>query len=267
MTQPVRARRSGGRYYDLAGGRYTSVTTILEAYPKKALQYWAAREVSNWVADNLAAVTALLQSDRDAAIETMRNAPYRGSGKARDIGSDLHAIVEAHALGTELPIWTDAEAPYVPHIFAFLRDFDVEVEMSEATVANHTYRYAGTLDLIALVRAMAQPVRLLIDVKTGKEVYPETALQISAYRNADVVVMPDGSEVAMPQVDGGAVLNITPEGYRFYPIRCDQPVFDVFLFVREVYRYLEQTGKGVIGQAVRPPQPPAKQEVQEVTVG
>lgn len=252
MSQPRLARRGGGRYYEIDGERFWSVTTILDALPKPALRYWAPKVVAEWVAANVDAIVPLIRSDPAAAIDTMKNAPWRRTGAKADIGSIVHEVIQAHAMGNPLPAWPEEAEAYLHHFVRFLHDFDPVIEMAEATILNDTYRYAGTLDAIIAIRSAGQTLRLIMDTKTSSGVYPEAALQLAAYRAGELVVMPDGSKVQMPEVDGGAVLWLSPAGYQLVPVRCDPPVFEVFLFAREIWRWQEQTSKRVIGEAVIP---------------
>jgi hypothetical protein len=89
--------------------------------------------------------------------------------------------------------------------------------------------------------------RYLLDMKTGKGVYPEVALQLAAYRNAEFIGLADGSEAEMPDVDACAVLHL-PEagGYELVDVRADADVFRTFLYVREVFRWQNEASKSVI---------------------
>lgn len=251
MSSPRLARSArGGRYYEVGGERYWSVTTILQGVPKPALPRWAAKAAAEWTIGNLPAVNAMAESDPAAAVEAIKQAPWRESRKKMDLGSEVHAIAEAWAMGTELPEWSDEAAPFLSSFAGFLEEWSPTFEMTEATVANHQYRYAGTLDSIMVLDGR----RVIADYKTGKDIYPESALQLAAYRYAEIVLMEDGSEVALPEVDGGVVIHLTDRGVRVIPVRCDRPVFESFLFVREVWRFQEQTSKYLIGDPVAPSQ-------------
>ena len=46
------------------------------------------------------------------------------------------------------------------------------------------FGYAGTIDAIAIKPDRPEDGIYLIDYKTGKKIYPETALQLTAYRKA-----------------------------------------------------------------------------------
>lgn len=93
---------------------------------------------------------------------------------------------------------------------------------------------------------------LLLDHKTGSGVYPEVALQLAAYRHAQFMEAPDGSEHPVPEVDGGAVLHLRPDGYELVPVVCDEQVFSHFLWFREGFRWIEDVSKDVIGDPIRP---------------
>src|SRR5262249_28914527 len=89
--------------------------------------------------------------------------------------------------------------------------------------------------------------KLLLDTKTGKGVYPEVALQLAAYRYAEFIGLPDGSEAKMPTVDGCAVVHL-PEagGYQLLEVRADPEGFTGFLYVRECFRFQEEMSKTVV---------------------
>src|SRR3990172_181392 len=98
---------------------------------------------------------------------------------------------------------------------------DLGTAVPEASVFNRTERYAGTLDAIATIGGRT----LVIDVKSGKGVYPETALQLAAYRWAEFVGVPDGSEQPMPPTVGAAVLHLTDQGDSFQHVASGRGAF------------------------------------------
>jgi hypothetical protein len=53
--------------------------------------------------------------------------------------------------------------------------------------------------------------------------------------------------VPMPEVDGGVAIHISPEHCTAYPVRCDEAVFEAFLFVAEAFRWANDLSKTVIG--------------------
>jgi len=244
--------------------RFWSVTTLIKSgLPSPALTAWGMKAVAEYAVANHRTVSAMLEavrikrtdtglaliSDPDAlqaAIDWLKGSPYRERDRKAEIGTAVHAAAEAHVLGAPTPDIGDDAKPYIEHFERFLVDFNPTYELAEATVYNRAARYAGTLDAIAVIPGRG---RALIDYKTtGSGVYPEAALQLSAYRYAEFVGLPDGTEAPMPEVDGCAVLWLRPDGYDLIPVVADEVVFKHFRHVIESARWMEEISKGVIGQ-------------------
>ena len=140
--------------------------------------------------------------------------------------------------------------PYMEHFERFVADFRPDFLASEATVYSDRESYAGTLDFIAAIAHQT----IITDVKTGKGVYPDAALQLCAYSRADYIGLPDGRDEPLPSIDGAAVLHLRPDGYEFIPVRIDDDVYHSFLFAREVFRWMEETSKTVLGAPLLGPE-------------
>lgn len=257
---PVPARQGNGYYADhVTGDRLRSVTTILSGgVPKPALVHWAGNTCTDSAIENLPALVAASRyPDRLAELRAwITKAHTRKKDERAEVGSAAHAIIESRILGTPLPASVrvgDAEwaldgpelAPYVENFLRFEAEWKPEWTASEMVVAHPEHGYAGTLDYLIkadgligdALRAQGYDVDpagdLMGDTKTGGEwgrvtsaghvhgVYPEAGLQMSAYRNATVAWLHDGSRVPMPPTaEVGVVLHLRPEGYRIYPARC-----------------------------------------------
>lgn len=166
-------KRRGGFYW-LNDKPYVSVTQVIKVINKPALQYWFGKQVY------YAVVAEPEISERDALV-----APYKTSKKAMARGTEVHEFVEFYKAGAELPerFQDGADlAEYKNAFVDFLSTHDLTLVTTEKTVVNHDERYAGTLDIIAVVNG----VKMLIDVKTNKDgsVYDEVGLQLSAYKHA-----------------------------------------------------------------------------------
>lgn len=287
MSNPRGSRQtSRGRLYEwrapdlpLDGEieRFWSVTTIIKGgLPAPALQAWGMKAVAEFAVANYRQLSAMVGSsyrferdpkgavigvleDPDAvvsAIDWLKGAPYRERDRKADLGTAVHDQAEAYALGKPMPEAAPAIIGNVQAFRNFLEDYqptyaqlgDDGMWLAEASVFNRAERYAGTLDAIADIPGLG---RVLIDYKTGKDIYPETALQLAAYRHAEFIGLPDGTEWPMPEVDGCAALHLSPfagpRGYAFRPVIADEQVFTAFKYVREVFRWQEETSKGVIG--------------------
>lgn len=245
MTTPRNSTtaKSGQRFYSWRGERYWSVTTILGGgIPKPALLPWGIKMVAEGAADLAQELPALVAKDREAAVKMLKSLPYAHRDRAADLGSYVHDAVESYVLGKPFPDWPDTVAPRMGHFVRFLDQHQPVYEATEASVYNRTQRYAGTLDAIATIGGR----RVLLDLKTGKGVYPEVGLQLAAYRHAEFIGLPDGSEEDMRPVDDCACLHLTDDGYQLVEVDAGRDVFTFFLYAREVFRWQEERSKSVL---------------------
>lgn len=270
MSGPKHARStSKGRTYQhpLTGETAWSVTTLMDGgIPKPALIGWAARSVAEFAVANHARLSDLVRAVRlvkeadarfvvsdpaavDAAVDWLKGAPYRDKNRKADIGSAVHARIEAAILGTPMPDPPEELAPRMAHFEAFVRAFEPEWLLSEATVWNRTESYAGTLDWIARIGSKV----VLGDTKSGRDVYPDVAVQLSAYARAEFVLLPDGTEHPLPAIDGACVLHLTDEGYRLVPVHLSDDTYRTFLHAREVFRWADEHAKRVLGSDLMGP--------------
>jgi hypothetical protein len=159
----------------------------------------------------------------------------------------------------------------------WLQRFTPAYQATEVVVYHPTYGYAGQADGFLTVDG----VRLIIDYKTSRDgydakgnpktPYPEAALQLAAYRYAEgaavwrprrieqfrrrYYLLSDAERdraVPVPEVDGGAVIHITPDHCELFPVRCDQQVHEAFLYVQEASRWVNGLSKNVIGMPMVP---------------
>lgn len=273
---------NNGRFYVWNRERFYSVTTILSGgLPKEALIGWAAKMTAIGAIREHSKIATLLDGEDLAnpsnwddetgkpitagaatAYKLLWGYRFETRDKAANLGTLVHDIAEAHVLGKPIPEAPEEAEPYVESLLRFLEDFQPEFEAVEAPVFSRKERYAGTLDAIATFPTLAdhpdyahlgRAPRLLLDYKSGKGVYPEVGLQLAAYRYAETFLgMPDGSEAPVPEVDGGAVIHLRPDGYELVPVRCDAEMFRMFLYVRECFRFAKELSDSVIGQPIRP---------------
>jgi hypothetical protein len=93
----------------------------------------------------------------------------------------------------------------------------------------------------------------VLDIKTGKSVWPEVALQLAAYKHADFFGRADGGSPPMVKTsDTGLVLHLRPDRYELVPVDISLPVFDTFLSALDMHRWMRIYHKDVI----RPPLTP-----------
>lgn len=214
-----RQKRMGGFYY-VDGIPFLTVTTILKVIDKSGpLMWWACGETYDYMMKELAEGRS---PDRKASIM----ARVATSNKAKDRGTAVHSIVEAWKNIDEI---VGQDGPYKRYAQAF-KDFldhhDIEIVEQERTVYSKKYKYAGTVDMVAKVNGKL----MVVDVKTGKNLYPEVQLQASAYANA---LKEEGVEV-----EGTSALLLKEDGK--YKFETYNDKLDAFLAAKTLYEGINQ---------------------------
>jgi hypothetical protein len=249
VTQPKvnTIKRGDTRFYvsPTTGAKVPGVTSILNMLPKEFLKFWAAKLVAQEAVADLGAVVSIALRDPDAAIDYLKRAPDRSVKNSQDVGTAAHALFETLAQGKSVGrVHPDLEI-YVRHFNEFLDVVQPEYHYLEETVWSDSHEYAGSFDAFATI----QGERVWIDNKTTRSgIHEEVGIQLTAYGYADFLVGPDGEQLPMPQADGAAVLRIRPEGWQLTPVRYDDEVFDVFLHLRETFRYEKEMKSSMIGK-------------------
>ncbi len=147
------------------------VTTIIDSqlgWNKRILIAWARRE-------------ALAGRDPDKILE-----------QAGDIGGAVHKLIEAHVKSaiTKTKIKADlgdyaandidkAETAFLAYL-DWEKDRGLTYISSELKVISETYKYGGTIDILAERNSFFW----LIDPKSSKGIYPEFIIQVAAYAKA-----------------------------------------------------------------------------------
>lgn len=224
-----RINSGSGHRYTIDGKPAVGVTTALKALDKPALVGWAARQVAEYVADNLDGLLDRLYTagGREPFINHLRAIPWQKRNDAAAKGTNVHNIADLIHRGKFEDVDEEA-APYIEAYLAFLSDFDARVIRSEFVVAHRGLGYAGTADSIIAVDHPELSGTGLFDIKTGKAVYGEYALQSAAYRFAEVIAEDDGTEAPMLQTDFAAVIHLSEHGYEVVPLQADAEAFEAF---------------------------------------
>lgn len=197
------------------------------------------------------------------------------SEDAKRRGSAVHDVIEHWALHDgSLPQYDEAYQPYVDAFLRLVEEYGLTPDawlMAEATVCyglGTAHRYAGTLDGIvrfdpvtdaarelcgrinhSLGRPSGQPVTLVVDTKSregaGAKFYSQQPLQLAAYRHARQIVRRDGAMLDMVATDGGAVLQLRPDGVTVRPVLTRKDVeWCRFISVLEVAYWLRAEDGG-----------------------
>ncbi|TMR91289.1 hypothetical protein [Nonomuraea basaltis] len=233
---------------------------------------------------------------REAFMKDARAAFQNQWDRAADFGTLVHRLADAHLTGRQLTYFTREEQKDLAEAREFLTtylewiaDFGINVETdvhsSEITVLHRGHRYAGTADLwVNLTFPDAEsrqhpryksrtykdmtiptPSGLwLVDLKSSRnpnkspsEVYRDHLAQLAALRFAEVALLPDDTEIPVPEFVGTAILNLRPGGkYCFVPMTTGPAEFDAFLHLRAVAAYAHDD---LDMRRFRPIIPPARQ--------
>ena len=240
-------------------GRTPTVKWIRDAFtPKRIPRYKLASTALGTVVHKLCEQYALSgrKPGRDAATELVRQ---HGTDQ-----TDIDA--ETTVVGLMLNQFED-----------WLQHFTPTYNAAEITVYSPRYGYAGTLDAILTIDG----TRFITDYKTSREPldsygkprtpYPEqVAAQLAAYRHAECAAAwrprriekfyrryyllgaaEHQAAVPIPPVDTGLAIHITPEHCISYPIRCDDPIHQSFLYLLEAFRWVDDLSKNVMGDPLQ----------------
>lgn len=243
-------KRGGSRFYvdpDDGHIKVPGVTSVVGMLPKDFLTFWAAKITAETAVEQVDTVVRLAERDPQGAIDYLKGAHRRTTKQAADLGSAAHDLFERLARGETVNprhVHVDVK-PHVKWFTEFLDEIQPEFLYLEETVWSDTNRYAGSFDAIARVDGEV----VVLDWKTSKAVYDSVALQLAAYRYADrIILASDGSSVDVPEMHGGAVLHVRPEGWQFVPVECGPVVYDAFLSLRKVFDWEQEGKKRVVGR-------------------
>jgi hypothetical protein len=217
--------RRGG-YYWLEGTPYVTVTNVLRVIDKPALRYWVGREV----------YLAMVQDPTMSKEEALRS-PYKKTKAGAERGSAVHSIVEAWKNTAKvIPNVPEPYKPYAQAFYNYVSDNDLKLEEHEKTVVSKTHGFAGTLDLI--VQQNKGEGLWIIDIKTGKDIYKEAHIQLSAYKHAL------NEDYGMDIKRTGVLLLQETGNYKFEETA---DCFDAFLACLELWKFLNKESATKVG--------------------
>lgn len=283
--------------------RLWSVTTIIGVLDKPGLMFWSAEEAARAACTIAKTLPDRIKEDGlDTVVKWLRDARFRRPKdrlSATALGSVAHSVCEEYALTGQRPdrAWieqaigaeglkdtagigreADTIGLMVDQFDRWLQRFTPAYQATEVCVYSPTYGYAGTADGFLTIDGF----RAIIDYKSTrdprdgkgnpKSPYPEVALQLAAYRYAEMaavwrprraeiqrrryyLISPEerAQAVPVPEVDGGLVIHLTTEACEAYPVACGPEVHTSFLYVQEAARWHLQDSKKAIGAPLEAP--------------
>lgn len=251
FTAPIRRvdTAKGHHYEDANGNRVPGATTIIGGgIPKPALINWAGNATAEAAIDRWDELGDLPPSQR---LKVLQKARYEDRDRAADRGTEVHAAAEQLVKGETVEVAEEIHG-HVEAYAQFLTDFEVAPVHVEVSIASYKHGYAGTLDLIADITHMGARRRLLMDIKTTRSgIFGEVALQLAAYRYADVLI-DDTGEHPMPEVEGCAAIHVRGDGYDLIPVTADKAQHRTFLYAQQIQQFTA-VSKDLVGAPLRVP--------------
>ena len=137
---------------------------------------------------------------------------------AASVGTLTHKMAENHILGrsTNLFIYTDDEIARAKVGYkAFLEwedKFNPEYLETEVRLTSPTYKYGGTVDVVARLDGLTG----IVDLKTSNYIYKEHTIQLAAYKNL--------YQENVGEIDFCGILKLdkTGKGYEYHHISNDK---------------------------------------------
>lgn len=294
MTAPRLAQATDhGRMYSRTRGGHPvvpSITTVLDALNPR-LEWWESLCTINETLQHIRAVNDVMSlpdgpefwARRNRMKDFLMGAAERDRNESADRGDFVHNYAEVFAL-EQMGRATSADVQeqldlckkrgveqYLAHFHEFWWDFAPRPILPEATVWNHTERYAGTTDLICEIDTSEGPLLTVLDFKTKKALFKRngqrkdsdlrayTAMQLVAAAMAEEYWVegetPDQDrwEPWTFQPDIGLAVAFGPDGYavRQYDI-YDPLVWESFRALRQVWDW-ESRGEAVMSDRIEQP--------------
>lgn len=252
-----RVNRGRNHWYEdtETGQRVPGVTSIVgDGLPKPALINWSATATAEAAVDRWDELSAMAPSAR---LKTLQGARYADRDKAANRGTAVHALAERLVAGERVAV-PDEIAGHVESYVRFLDEFKVEPVLIERTVYSAEHGYCGTFDLIAHLDDPDQPGHQplwLLDIKTNRSgIFGEVALQLAAYRYAEVWIDEDqGVECEMPGVDMAGAVHVRADGYDLIPVQAGPIQHRQFLYVMQVAQF-QAGSRGLVGEPIISPE-------------
>lgn len=258
---------AGNDFYHMPdGSKLIRVTSVIEyGVPRPALVDWAAREVARCAMEWLTRLArARTDHEREAVLAWLKEAAKRQRDAAAKLGNVVHDLAEARALDHPLPLPTVEQLPFFEAFHRFCQRWRPRWEAAEMVVANYTDGWCGTCDAwawLALPDMGPTPVLVILDYKSGRNVHPEVALQLSAYNRAEIGYLRDGTQVVPPRAEHAVVVHIRPGkyagGYAVKRVDIGEGTYAAFLNAhRTAVQWAASRSRRVLARAYREPSEP-----------
>jgi hypothetical protein len=231
VTTPALAEnvKGRGRHYKhpVTGDLVPSITNIIGTLDKPALPRWSAKMVAETAYRMRHALPEMEESE---AVDLLKSSPWNKSKRASERGTDIHAYLESLINGWAPEALSDDAEPYRDAADKWLDYYGPEPVETELTVFHPLY--AGTGDLWCRIADRMT----IVDFKSGKGIYDEAALQLSALWGA--LTTADGSPVPHAGEDTDLlVVRIGTDKFEVKQVADPAGSFDVFLALVKAWEW------------------------------
>ncbi len=254
--------------------KFVSVTALTSLLPQPWMEAYSSKHAAECAFNEQDAYRDL--ATKDERIAYVKGASKRYSRAAADRGTNIHAHVEKYNLGIRMDPWPLPVRASMRQYEHFVETVKPRVEAAECKCyhrgdrpwvswSDGPLRYAGTTDLICEIDGRLA----ILDVKTGKSVHEDAALQINAYAHADFLIAdpnhPDAvqvtpargrrwyewrgkpeDEIPMPDIQAGYVLHLRDDGWALHEVPISDELYEMFLSLFSVERWERELKKGVL---------------------
>lgn len=218
----------GIRFYTWQGHELPSVTSLrrLTGMPFP-LANWMVEQAISFAVEHSSGLDAILAADgEDAAKSWLRKSSMGDRDAAANRGTAVHAAA-AEKMDVA-KVSAEVAGPLAMYYDFLAKTKAIEI-MSERQVFNLTLGYGGSLDVIL---EMPDGRRLVTDLKTGKGLYLDHALQLIAYAmgefiGEDDVVDPIATQ-QLHSAHGLALLHLGDTDWELVEIQPTPELFAVF---------------------------------------
>ena len=240
-----------------------SITNIKGVKSINALKYFYINGCAGYAADNISKLATL---ERDEIYQLVKGAPFAPKpleDNPSAIGDIIHGYIDQdikRSLGqiteeVNPRVYTDRdgnehESPRIVQNMwrqygGFKSRYNPEWIDSEFTVWSETYGYAGTADWGAKIGGSL----VLGDNKSGKGVYPDTAMQLAALAKADFILDADGTQRELPKYTRFGILHVRPMFTRLVPVDHIDEWFKAFLGLKACFDVITEFEDQTLRQA------------------
>jgi hypothetical protein len=173
----------------------------------------------------------------DGTIKALTSRANWQRDEAAHLGTAVHGLADQLVNGQTLDVASPLAHEYAKRYADWWTASGWRLRLSEAVVVNPDVGYGGTFDLLCYD---ADGRTVLADIKTGKGIYREAILQLTAYGMAPLVSPMGGDRVyPMPIPDRYVVIHVTADKVREVEIAIGQAERMAFLDCVDLHRWLD----------------------------